>query len=182
MVVTATAPASKVAAVAQSRRSDAALTTATATFLVLKIAESNIKAAIAGKTNKRPFDNFFFDIFAESDCEDDKTSEAAAAAGGCRKRSRCGDVVINDIVKRRARPPRSARPFALEGPQSHQSSHEESLRALEVERVGTGSEECPVVIEDDPADDVSEAGVADAGSDCCQTGHCADITDCIADS
>jgi hypothetical protein len=118
MVVTATATASKVDAVAQSRRSDAALTTATATFLALKIAESNIKAAIAGKTNKRPFDNFVFDVFAESDCEDDKINEAAAAAVGCRKRSRRGDVVINDIVKRRARPPRSARLFTLEGPQA----------------------------------------------------------------
>ena len=46
--------------------------------------------------------------------------------------------------------------FTLKGPQSHQSSHEESLRAPGVER---GS------FEDDPADDVSEAGVADAGSD-----------------
>jgi len=69
MVVTATATASKVDAVAQSRRSDVALTTATATFLALKIAESNIKAAIAGKTNRRHFDNFVFDVFAESDYE-----------------------------------------------------------------------------------------------------------------
>jgi hypothetical protein len=61
------------------------------------------------KTNKRPFDDFVFDAFAESDCEDDKTDEAAAAAVGCRKRSRRGDVVINDIVKQRAQPPRSAR-------------------------------------------------------------------------
>ena len=114
--MTATATASKVDAVTQSRRSDAALTTATATFLALKIAESNIKAAIAGKTNKRPFDNF---VFAESDCEDNKTNEAVAAAVGCRKRSRRDDVVINDIVKRRVRPPWSARLFTLEGPQSH---------------------------------------------------------------
>jgi hypothetical protein len=170
VVVTATATASKLDVVAQSRRSDAALTTATATPLALKIAESNIKVAIAGKTNKRPFDVFVFDVFAESDCEDDKTNEAAAAAVGCRKRSRRGDVVINDIVKRRARPLRSARLFTLEGPQSHQSNHEESLRAPEVERAGTGSEECPVVIEVDPADGVSEAGVADAGSDGGQTG------------
>jgi hypothetical protein len=55
MVVTATATASKVDAVAQSRRSDAALTTAAATFLALKIAESNIKAVIADKTNKTSF-------------------------------------------------------------------------------------------------------------------------------
>jgi hypothetical protein len=123
MVVTATA--SKVDAVAQSRRSDAALTTATATFLALKIAESNIKAAIASKTNKRPFGNF---VFAESDREDDKTSEASAVAVGRRKRSRRGDVVINYIAQRRARPPWSARLFTLEGPQSHQLSHEESLR------------------------------------------------------
>lgn len=107
MVVTAIATASKVDAVAQSR-SDAALTTATATFLALKIAESNTKAAIAGKTNKRPFDD---SVFAESDYEDDKTNEAAATAVGCRKRSRRGNVVINDIVKRRARPPRSATLF-----------------------------------------------------------------------
>jgi len=75
----------------------------------LKIAESNIKAAVAGKTHKCPFDNFVSD---ESDCEDDKTDEAAAAAIGCRKRSRRGDVIIiiiNDIVKRRAQPPRSVR-------------------------------------------------------------------------
>jgi hypothetical protein len=117
MVVTATATASKVDAVAQSRRSDAALTTATATFLALKIAESNIKAAIAGKTNKRPFDNFVFDVFAESDCEDDKTNEGCRRCSWVPKRSRRGDV-INDIVKRCARPPRSARLFTLEGPQA----------------------------------------------------------------
>jgi hypothetical protein len=112
VAATATATASKVDAVAQCRCSDAALTTTTATFLALKIVESNITAAIAGKTNKRPFDNFLFDVFAESDCKDDKTNE--------------------------------------------------------------------VVIEDDPADGVSEAGVADAGSDGSQTGHFTDITDCIA--
>jgi hypothetical protein len=78
------------------------------TFLALKIVESNVKAAIAGKTNKRPF---VFDAFAESDYEDDKTNEAATAAVGCRKRSRRGDVVINDIVEQRARPARSARLF-----------------------------------------------------------------------
>ena len=41
---------------------------------------------------------------------------------------------------------------------------------------------CPVVIEDDPADGASEAGVADAGSNGGQIGHCADVTDSIADS
>ena len=110
MVATATVTTSKMDAAARSRP-DAALTTAMTTFLALKIAESNVKAAIAGKTNKRPFDNFVFDAFAESDYEDDKTNETAAAAVGCRKCSRCGDVVINDIVEQRARPPRSARLF-----------------------------------------------------------------------
>jgi hypothetical protein len=41
----------------------------------------------AGKTHKRPFE-FIFDVFAESDNE---------AAVDCQKRSRCSDVVINEI-------------------------------------------------------------------------------------
>ena len=83
----------------------------------LKIADSNVVSPNAGKTHKRPFE-FIFDVFAESDEE---------AAVGCQKRSRCSDVVINDItdddnvddepsrpphrrpVQRRARPPRPAR-------------------------------------------------------------------------
>jgi hypothetical protein len=85
--------------------------------LALEIADSNVVSPNAGKTHKRPFE-FIFDVFAESDDE---------AAVGCQKRSRCSDVVINDItdddnvddrptrqshrrpVQRRARPPRPAR-------------------------------------------------------------------------
>jgi hypothetical protein len=85
--------------------------------LALEIADSNVVSPNAGKTHKRPFE-FIFDVFAESDDE---------AAVGCQKRSRCSDVVINDItdddnvddkptrqphrrpVQRRARPPRPVR-------------------------------------------------------------------------
>ena len=87
--------------------------TATVASLALEIADSNVVSPNAGKIHKRPFE-FIFDVFAESDDE---------AAVGCQKRSRCSDVVINDItddanvddgatrqphrrpVQRRARPP-----------------------------------------------------------------------------
>ena len=93
------------------------MATVTVASLALEIADSNIVSPNAGKTHKRPFE-FIFDVFAESDDE---------TAVGCQKRSRCSDVVINDItdddnvddgltrqphrrpVQRRARPPRPAR-------------------------------------------------------------------------
>jgi hypothetical protein len=57
-------------------------------FLALEIADSNVMSPNAGKTHKRPFE-FIFNVFAESDDE---------TAISCRKRSRCSDVVINDIT------------------------------------------------------------------------------------
>jgi hypothetical protein len=62
------------------------------------------------------------------------------------------------------------------------SCHEQSLKVPEVERVSGGSEECPVVIEDDPADGASGANVVYARSDGGKTGHCTDVTNCIANS
>jgi hypothetical protein len=56
--------------------------------LALEIADSNVVAPNADKTPKRPFE-FIFDVFAESDDE---------AAVSYQKRSRCSDVVINDIT------------------------------------------------------------------------------------
>jgi hypothetical protein len=67
----------------------------TAAPLALEIADSDVESPNAGKTHKRPFDEFIFDVFAESDDEANTTDEAAV---GRQKRSRCGDIVINDIT------------------------------------------------------------------------------------
>lgn len=87
--------------------------------LAPKITDRDVEARVAGKTKKRPFDDFIFDVFAESENENEPT----AAAVGCRKRSRRNNAVTNDIVdddepareahrrpfKRQTRPPRSTK-------------------------------------------------------------------------
>jgi len=78
----------------ESEHDEQALATATAASLALKIADSNIKAAIAGTTNNRFADGLIFDVF-ESDDEDDKTDEAAAAAAS----STTSSTTVNQHAK-----------------------------------------------------------------------------------
>ena len=47
--------------------------------LAPKIADRDAEVRVAGKTQKRPFDDFIFDILAESESE----NEPPAAAVGC---------------------------------------------------------------------------------------------------
>jgi hypothetical protein len=76
----------------ESERAEEALATVIAASLALEIADRDVKPPTTGKANKRFADDDIFDVFAESDYEDDKTDEAAAAVAGRRKRSRRGDV------------------------------------------------------------------------------------------
>lgn len=139
------ATASGVDGVAQSRRSDAAhaaLTTAAVASLAPKIADRYVEAGVAGKTKKGPFDDFIFDVFAESESKNEPT----AAAVGCRKRSRHTNAVANDIVgddeaarkahrrpfKRQTRPPRSTR--QTRGAQRHTSQNDTKLVTHSVHR------------------------------------------------
>ena len=120
--VAVTVTASDVDGVAQSRHSDAGhatLTTTAAASLALKIADRDVEAGVAGKTDKRSFDDFIFNVFAESESESENEPTAAAAVGR-RKRSRRDDDDDDDDddepvrearrpVNRRTRPPRSTR-------------------------------------------------------------------------
>jgi hypothetical protein len=145
-------------------------------FLALKL------AAIAGKTNKHPFDNFVFSVFVESGCKDSKTNEAAATAAGCRKRSRCDDIVINDIVKWRARPPWSARLLLWkDGKVADQSTwRSPGLRSLKG-RIQT-PKSARLSLKMIPPTASLRLAWEDAGSDGIQTGYYVGITGYIADS